>query len=128
MPTSSRRRWKPSSPPSVPTGGRRPVRHAHGTATDTGTITLAFRLPSGNWRRRTGGIWQRTGGVEREGALFHATLRSEHCPRFPQPLALQHGCLEYWDAIDVPILVVRAQKSDLLPEAVLKDMMRRKTC
>jgi polyhydroxyalkanoate synthase subunit PhaC len=31
----------------------------------------------------------------------------------------------YWDAIDVPILVVRGQQSDLLPEAVLKDMVRR---
>jgi pimeloyl-ACP methyl ester carboxylesterase len=32
---------------------------------------------------------------------------------------------KYWDAIDVPILVVRGRQSDLLPEAVLKDMMRR---
>ena len=29
------------------------------------------------------------------------------------------------DAIDIPILVVRGQQSDLLPEAVLKDMIRR---
>ena len=32
---------------------------------------------------------------------------------------------KYWDAIDVPILVIRGQQSDLLPEAVLKDMVRR---
>jgi len=32
---------------------------------------------------------------------------------------------KYWDAIAVPILVVRGQNSDLLPEAVVKDMMRR---
>jgi pimeloyl-ACP methyl ester carboxylesterase len=32
---------------------------------------------------------------------------------------------KYWDAIDVPILVIRGQHSDLLPEGVLKDMMRR---
>jgi len=32
---------------------------------------------------------------------------------------------KYWDAIDVPILVIRGQQSDLLPEAVLKDMTRR---
>ena len=32
---------------------------------------------------------------------------------------------KYWEAIDIPILVIRGQQSDLLPEAVLKDMMRR---
>jgi len=32
---------------------------------------------------------------------------------------------KYWDAIYVPILVVRGQQSDLLPKAVLRDMMRR---
>jgi pimeloyl-ACP methyl ester carboxylesterase len=30
-----------------------------------------------------------------------------------------------WDAIDIPILVVRGQKSDLLPEGILRDMLRR---
>jgi len=32
---------------------------------------------------------------------------------------------KYWDAIDIPILVVRGKHSDLLPEDVLKDMLRR---
>jgi pimeloyl-ACP methyl ester carboxylesterase len=32
---------------------------------------------------------------------------------------------KYWSAIDIPILVVRGQKSDLLPEDVLADMLRR---
>jgi pimeloyl-ACP methyl ester carboxylesterase len=32
---------------------------------------------------------------------------------------------KYWDAIEIPILVVRGQHSDLLPEDVLKDMLRR---
>jgi pimeloyl-ACP methyl ester carboxylesterase len=32
---------------------------------------------------------------------------------------------KYWDAIDIPVLVVRGQHSDLLPEDVLKDMLRR---
>lgn len=32
---------------------------------------------------------------------------------------------KYWDAIRVPILVIRGQQSDLLPEAVLADMLRR---
>jgi pimeloyl-ACP methyl ester carboxylesterase len=32
---------------------------------------------------------------------------------------------KYWDAIDVPVLVIRGQQSDLLPAAVLKDMVRR---
>ena len=32
---------------------------------------------------------------------------------------------KYWDAIDVPILVVRGQQSDLLPQSVLADMLRR---
>jgi pimeloyl-ACP methyl ester carboxylesterase len=32
---------------------------------------------------------------------------------------------KYWDAIGVPILVLRGQQSDLLPEPVLKDMVRR---
>jgi pimeloyl-ACP methyl ester carboxylesterase len=32
---------------------------------------------------------------------------------------------KYWDAIGVPILVVRGRQSDLLPESVLADMLRR---
>jgi pimeloyl-ACP methyl ester carboxylesterase len=32
---------------------------------------------------------------------------------------------KYWDAIDIPILVVRGQRSDLLPEGVLADMLKR---
>jgi len=32
---------------------------------------------------------------------------------------------KYWDAIDIPILVVRGQTSDLLPEDVLAGMLRR---
>ena len=32
---------------------------------------------------------------------------------------------KYWDAINVPILVIHGQQSDLLSETVLKDMMRR---
>ena len=32
---------------------------------------------------------------------------------------------KYWDAIDIPILVVRGQTSDLLPEGILADMLRR---
>jgi pimeloyl-ACP methyl ester carboxylesterase len=32
---------------------------------------------------------------------------------------------KYWDAIDVPVLIIRGQRSDLLPEAVLADMLRR---
>jgi pimeloyl-ACP methyl ester carboxylesterase len=32
---------------------------------------------------------------------------------------------KYWDAIDIPMLVMRGQLSDLLPEDVLKDMLRR---
>ncbi|MHB8267865.1 alpha/beta fold hydrolase [Bradyrhizobium sp.] len=32
---------------------------------------------------------------------------------------------KYWDAIRVPILIIRGQQSDLLPEAVLADMLRR---
>jgi len=32
---------------------------------------------------------------------------------------------KYWDAIDVPILVIRGEQSDLLPADVLADMLRR---
>jgi pimeloyl-ACP methyl ester carboxylesterase len=32
---------------------------------------------------------------------------------------------KYWDAIDIPVLVVSGQYSDLLPDDVLKDMLRR---
>jgi pimeloyl-ACP methyl ester carboxylesterase len=32
---------------------------------------------------------------------------------------------KYWDAIRVPILIIRGQQSDLLPETVLADMLRR---
>ena len=32
---------------------------------------------------------------------------------------------KYWDAIDVPILVIRGEQSDLLPEDVLAGMLRR---
>jgi pimeloyl-ACP methyl ester carboxylesterase len=32
---------------------------------------------------------------------------------------------KYWDAIDIPILIVRGEQSDLLPQDVLAAMMRR---
>jgi pimeloyl-ACP methyl ester carboxylesterase len=32
---------------------------------------------------------------------------------------------KYWDAIDIPILVIRGEKSDLLPEDILAGMLRR---
>jgi len=32
---------------------------------------------------------------------------------------------KYWDAIEIPILVMRGEKSDLLPEDVLAGMLRR---
>ncbi len=45
--------------------------------------------------------------------------------RGAKPLHYSVDLWKYWDAIDVPILVIRRQQSDLLPEAVLKDMIRR---
>lgn len=44
---------------------------------------------------------------------------------FRNPWQYSVDLWKYWDAIDVPVLVVRGQQSDLLPEAVLKDMVRR---
>jgi len=44
---------------------------------------------------------------------------------FRNPWHYSMDLWKYWDAIGVPILVIRGQQSDLLPEAVLKDMMRR---
>src|SRR6266700_2097717 len=63
--------------------------------------------------------------MERGEGLLQAVVRSEHWPRLRNPWHYSVDLWKYWDAIDVPILVIRGQQSDLLPEAVLKDMMRR---
>jgi len=44
---------------------------------------------------------------------------------FRNPWHYSMDLWKYWDAIDIPILVVRGQASDLLPEDVLADMLRR---
>jgi pimeloyl-ACP methyl ester carboxylesterase len=44
---------------------------------------------------------------------------------FRNPWHYSMDLWKYWDAIDIPILVVRGQTSDLLPEDVLADMLRR---
>ena len=44
---------------------------------------------------------------------------------FRNPWHYSMDLWKYWDAIDIPILVVRGQTSDLLPEDILADMLRR---
>ena len=63
--------------------------------------------------------------MERGGTLLQPLCDPNIAHAFRNPWHYSVDLWKYWDAIDVPILVVRGQQSDLLPEAVLKDMMRR---
>jgi pimeloyl-ACP methyl ester carboxylesterase len=60
-----------------------------------------------------------------EGGCFKSLCDPNIAHAFRNPWHYSVDLWKYWDAINVPILVVRGQQSDLLPEAVLKDMMRR---
>jgi len=60
-----------------------------------------------------------------EGACFRSLCDPNIAHAFRNPWHYSVDLWKYWDAINVPILVVRGQKSDLLPESVLKDMTRR---
>ena len=44
---------------------------------------------------------------------------------FRNPWHYSMDLWKYWDAINVPILVVRGEQSDLLPKDVLEEMLRR---
>ena len=41
------------------------------------------------------------------------------------PKDRQRGAKHYWDAIDVPILIIRGRNSDLLPSYLAQEMARR---
>jgi pimeloyl-ACP methyl ester carboxylesterase len=58
-------------------------------------------------------------------ACFKSLCDPNIAHAFRNPWHYSVDLWKYWDAIDIPILVVRGQQSDLLPEAVLRDMMRR---
>ena len=60
-----------------------------------------------------------------EGRCFKPLCDPNIAHAFRNPWHYSVDLWKYWDAIDIPILVIRGQQSDLLPEAVLKDMMRR---
>ena len=66
-------------------------------------------------------------GDPRGGARLRAghVLVEDILNAFRTPWHYSVDLWKYWDAIGVPILVIRGQQSDLLSEAVLKDMMRR---
>jgi pimeloyl-ACP methyl ester carboxylesterase len=60
-----------------------------------------------------------------EGQCFRPLCDPNIGHAFRNPWHYSVDLWKYWDAIDIPILVVRGQQSDLLAEAVLKDMRRR---
>jgi pimeloyl-ACP methyl ester carboxylesterase len=60
-----------------------------------------------------------------EESCFKPICDPKIADAFRNPWHYSVDLWKYWDAIHVPILVVRGQQSDLLPEAVLKDMTRR---
>jgi pimeloyl-ACP methyl ester carboxylesterase len=60
-----------------------------------------------------------------ERQRFESLCDPDIAHAFRNPWHYSVDLWKYWDAIDIPILVVRGQHSDLLPEDVLKDMLRR---
>jgi pimeloyl-ACP methyl ester carboxylesterase len=60
-----------------------------------------------------------------ERQRFESLCDPDIAHAFRNPWHYSVDLWKYWDAIDIPILVVRGQNSDLLPEDVLKDMLRR---
>lgn len=60
-----------------------------------------------------------------ERQLFESLCDPNIAHAFRNPWHYSVDLWKYWDAINVPILVVRGEKSDLLPENVLADMTRR---
>jgi pimeloyl-ACP methyl ester carboxylesterase len=64
-------------------------------------------------------------GWKPERQRFEALCDPNIAHAFRNPWHYSVDLWKYWEAIDIPILVVRGQQSDLLPENVLKDMLRR---
>jgi pimeloyl-ACP methyl ester carboxylesterase len=60
-----------------------------------------------------------------ERRRFESLCDPDIAHAFRNPWHYSVDLWKYWEAIDIPILVVRGQHSDLLPEDVLKDMLRR---
>lgn len=56
---------------------------------------------------------------------FEALCDPNIAHAFRNPWHYSVDLWKYWDAIRVPILIIRGQQSDLLPETVLADMLRR---
>jgi len=79
------------------------------------------RLEDAHWRHLT----THSVAWSAEGRCFKSLCDPNIAHAFRNPWHYSVDLWKYWDAIDIPILVVRGQQSDLLPEAVLKDMMRR---
>ncbi|WP_354126852.1 alpha/beta hydrolase [Bradyrhizobium sp. i1.15.2] len=79
------------------------------------------RLEDAHWRHLTthSVVWSA------EGRCFRPLCDPNIAHAFRNPWHYSVDLWKYWDAIDVPILVIRGQQSDLLSEGVLKDMMRR---
>jgi pimeloyl-ACP methyl ester carboxylesterase len=79
------------------------------------------QLEDAHWRHLT----RHSVAWSAEGRRFKPLCDPNIAHAFRNPWHYSADRWKYWDAIYVPILVVRGQQSDLLPEAVLKDMMRR---
>jgi pimeloyl-ACP methyl ester carboxylesterase len=60
-----------------------------------------------------------------ERQRFESLCDPDIAHAFRNPWHYSVDLWKYWDAIRIPVLVVRGQKSDLLPEDVLADMLRR---
>ena len=79
------------------------------------------RLEDAHWRHLT----THSVAWSVEGRCFRPLCDPNIAHAFRNPWHYSVDLWKYWDAIDVPILVIRGQQSDLLSEGVLKDMMRR---
>jgi pimeloyl-ACP methyl ester carboxylesterase len=79
------------------------------------------QLEDAHWRHLT----RHSVAWSAEGRRFKPLCDPNIAHAFRNPWHYSVDRWKYWDAIYVPILVVRGQQSDLLPKAVLRDMMRR---
>jgi pimeloyl-ACP methyl ester carboxylesterase len=79
------------------------------------------QLEDAHWRHLT----MHSVAWSAEAACFKSLCDPDIAHAFRNPWHYSVDLWKYWEAIDIPILVVRGQQSDLLPEAVLNDMMRR---
>jgi pimeloyl-ACP methyl ester carboxylesterase len=78
-------------------------------------------LEDEHWRHLTA----HSVGWKPERQRFESLCDPNIAHAFRNPWHYSVDLWKYWDAIGVPILVLRGQKSDLLPQDVLADMLKR---